>query len=80
MVLIGREAVQPVIWPPGYITTSRMAEVGVHTGYVHQPYRLCGSGRAGPKQEETVLLLLVSGQDFHSSEVRMCLNFTLALD
>lgn len=44
------------------------------------PYRLCGPGRAGPEQEETVLLLLVSGQGFHSSEVRMCLNFTLALD
>ena len=27
-VLIGREEVKAVIWPPGYVTTSRVAEVG----------------------------------------------------
>lgn len=44
------------------------------------PYKLSALGRAGPEQGETVLLLLVSGQGFHSSEVRMCLDFTFALD
>lgn len=28
-VLIGREEVKPIIWPPGYVTTSSRAEVGV---------------------------------------------------
>jgi hypothetical protein len=27
--LIGREEVKPVIWPLGFLTTSRVAEVGV---------------------------------------------------
>jgi hypothetical protein len=28
-VLLGREEVKPVIWPPGYIATLMVAEVGV---------------------------------------------------
>ena len=28
-VLIGREEVKPIIWPPGYMTISRVVEVGV---------------------------------------------------
>ena len=28
-VLTGKEEVKPVIWPPGYVTISRVAEVGV---------------------------------------------------
>ena len=28
-VLIGREEVKPIIWPPGYMTISRVAKVGV---------------------------------------------------
>lgn len=74
MVLIGREAVQLVIWPLGYMNDY------LKNGRGGSSYRLSALGRAGPEQGETVLLLLVSGQGFHSSEVRMCLDFTLALD
>lgn len=28
-ILLGREEVKPVIWPPGYIATLMVAEVGV---------------------------------------------------
>jgi len=28
-VLVGREEVKPVIWPPGYMTASRVSEVGL---------------------------------------------------
>lgn len=58
-VLIGREAVKAVIWPPGYVITSRVAEVCVGL------YRLCAPGHAGPEQGEKVPLLLVSGQGVH---------------
>ena len=53
-VLIGREAVKAVIWPLGYITPSRMAEVGIIT--------LMCTGHAGQEQRAKIfLLLLVSG-------------------
>ena len=40
--LTGREEVKPVIWPPGYVITSRVAEVCVGL------YRLCAPGHADP--------------------------------
>lgn len=58
-VLIGREAVKPVIWPLGYVTTSRVVEVCVwiHIGYLHQDMQAQSKG-------EKVPLLLVAGQGF----------------
>lgn len=34
-VLIGRKEVKPVIWPPAYVITSRVLEVGV--ARIHSP-------------------------------------------
>lgn len=33
--LIGREEAKPAIWPPGYVTSSRVAEVGSYR--LHAP-------------------------------------------
>lgn len=46
-VLIGREAVNPVIWPPGYVTTSRVVEVcvGIHIDYLHQDMQAQSKGK-----------------------------------
>jgi hypothetical protein len=44
-VLIGREEAKPVIWPPGYVTSSRVAEVGA--GY---PYRLHALEHEDPEE------------------------------
>lgn len=42
-VLLGREEVKPVIWPLGYVTTSRVAEVGVVR-------LMCTLAHSGPDQ------------------------------
>ena len=55
-VLTGKEEVKPVIWPPGYVTISRVAEVGVCKAYLHQDM---------PAQsKEEVIPLDVSGGEF----------------
>ena len=58
-VLIGREEVKPVIWPPGYVTPSRMVQMGVVR------FMCPGTYRHRAKRRQTVLLLLVSGQDIY---------------
>lgn len=70
-VLKGREEAKPALWPPGYLATSRVAEVGVVESLCTRTCRLTG------RREQTVLPLVGSGQDF-----RVCThhNLTLAPD
>jgi len=68
-VLIGRQEVLPVVWSPGYMTTSRMAEVGI--------LRLACAGTCRPRaRRKTVLFLSASGQDLSGFGH----DFTLAPD
>lgn len=46
--LVRREAVYPVTWPPGDVTTSKVAEVEV--------IRLCATGHASPRRRGFLLL------------------------
>lgn len=68
-VLIGRQEVLPVVWSPGHMTTSRMAEVGI--------LRHACAGTCRPRaRRKTVLFLSASGQDFSGFGH----DFTLAPD